>query len=76
MGRHNRFSTLEQRIKWLLEHQIFLIGKLDKHKIVTAMKQDGLVSKLTYWPDVRIEEAIHQAKLQFYDAEHRRGESV
>lgn len=64
------FSTLEQRVKWLLAHRWALIGKFNRRKVITAMKHDGLVSKLTYWPDVKgIEDAVAQAKRRWY-AEH------
>ena len=57
------FSTFEQKVEWLLKHHIFLVGKSsDKHKIVLGMKLDDLVSPLTYWPDVRLDDAIKQAK--------------
>ena len=67
----DKFSTLEERIKWLLAHRIHLVGKFDLRKTVLAMKHDGLISKLTYWPDCKsgIEEAVQQAKRRWY-AEH------
>jgi len=66
MGRTDSFSTLEERIQWLLKHRHFLTGRANKHKIVLAMKYDGLVSKLTYWPDVKLDDAIEQARLRWY----------
>jgi len=69
MGRTNAFSTLEQKIQWLLKNHIFLVGTMDRKKIVRAMKRDGLISKLTYWPDVDVKEAVHQAKIRWF-AEH------
>lgn len=66
MGCHDRFSTLEEKIRYLLRHLGLLTGKVDKKKIVTAMKHDGLISKKTYWPDVDLDEAIRQAKLRWY----------
>lgn len=60
-------STLEERVAWLLKNPILLTGKVNKKKIVRALKRDGLVSKLTYWPDVtRLDEAIHQAKIRWF----------
>lgn len=73
MGKHDSFSTLEQKIEWLLKHSTFLKGKVDKKRLVLAMKHDGLISKLTYWPDVSIEDAIREAKFKWYK-EHDRGE--
>jgi hypothetical protein len=69
MGSKNAFSTLEQRIQWLLNHCHFLVGNTDVRKVVLAMKHDKLVSKLTYWPDVKLDDAIKQAKFRWY-AEH------
>jgi hypothetical protein len=71
VSRERRLSTLQQRVKWLLEHRIFLVGNLDLKKVVVAMKRDGLISKSTYWPDCKsgIEEAAKLAKLHWY-AEH------
>lgn len=66
MGRHDSFSTLEQKVDWLLKHRNFLVGNMDKKKVVLAMKHDGLISKLTYWPDVSIEDAIKEAKFKWY----------
>lgn len=67
----DKYSTLEERIKWLLTHRIFLVGKFRLDKTVRAMKLDGLIAKSTYWPDCKtgIEEAVKQAKLRWY-AEH------
>ena len=72
MGRKPlHFSTLEQKIVWLLNHRIFLIGKLDVRKVAIAMKHDGLLSKTTYWPDAKsgIRIAVQQAIRRWY-AEH------
>lgn len=71
MGSKNAFSTVEQKIGWLLKHRHFLVGTVNLQKIVLAMKHDGLVSKLTYWPDIRtgVEDAVKQAKFRWY-AEH------
>ena len=68
---HEKNSTLEQRIQWLLKHRQFLIGNLRVDKIVRAMKLDGLIAKSTYWPDCDhgLSEAVRQAKLRWY-AEH------
>jgi hypothetical protein len=63
------YSTLEQKIVWLLKHRKFLVGKVNKKVIVTAMKYDKLVALSTYWPDVRIDEALRQAKARWF-AEH------
>jgi hypothetical protein len=66
------FSTFGERVTWLLKHQQFLVGKLDKIErpvkrlIVLAMKQDGLVSKKTYWPDVTLDNEIRQAKIRWF----------
>jgi len=70
----DKYSTLEQRIKWLLAHRSFLIGTLGVTKtkrLVAAMKQDGLLAQSTYWCDAHkgIEIAVKQAKLRWY-AEH------
>jgi hypothetical protein len=62
------FSTLEQRVEWLLAHQDFLAGKLDLKALVTAMKRDKLFSRSTFWSDVNLEEAIRQAKLRAREA--------
>jgi hypothetical protein len=66
-----RFSTFEERVEWLLKHHIFLTGRQDKQKIVTAMKYDGLVSKKTYWPDVKLDDEIHQAKIRWFMSHNR-----
>jgi hypothetical protein len=66
------FSTFEERVVWLLEHHIFLVGISDKverpvkRNIVLAMKRDGLVSKKTYWPDVKLDDEIRQAKIRWF----------
>ena len=71
MGKHNAVSTLGQKIQWLLAHRNFLVGKTDYHKLGIAMKHDGLLSKLTYWPDAKtgLQESVKQAKLRWH-AEH------
>ena len=62
-----KFSSFEQRIVWLVAHKELLIQENpDKHKIILAMKHDGLVSPKTYWPDVKLDEEIHQAKIRWY----------
>jgi len=68
----NRFkSTLAEKVEWLLQHRILLVGKEDIRKIALAMKHDGLLAKSTYWPDAKtgIAEAVKQARLRWY-AEH------
>jgi hypothetical protein len=64
-------STLEQKIKWLLTHRNFLVGKTDYKKLAAAMKYDHLLAPSTYWPDAKsgMEEAVKQAKFRWY-AEH------
>jgi hypothetical protein len=67
----NSFSTLSQKIDWLLKHPDLLLKKYPrKDLIVRAMKHDGLVSRKTYWPDVDVDEAIKHAKLRWWDT-HR-----
>jgi hypothetical protein len=66
------FSTFGERVTWLLKHQQFLVGKLDKIErpvkrlIVLAMKHDGLVSNKTYWPDVKLDDEIREAKIRWF----------
>jgi hypothetical protein len=68
-----QFSTLEEKIEWLLKHPTFLVGKAEnnRQKIVTAMKHDGLISRLTYWPDVNLNDAVHQAKIRWFALHNR-----
>jgi hypothetical protein len=58
------FSSLEERVKWLLAHSSFLEEPFDKKKTVSAMQRDGLFSKRTYWFDVNLDDAVKQAKLR------------
>jgi hypothetical protein len=62
------FSTFDERVGWLLAHHQFLVGKLDKSKIVSAMKRDGLVSRKTYLHDIGLSEEIRQAKIHWFAA--------
>lgn len=75
MSSDKAFSTFEERVSWLLKHQIFLVGKANKEKIVTAMKLDGLISRKTYWPDVGLDDEIRQARLRWY-ASHNQKENL
>lgn len=66
-NKQGKYSTLEQRIKWLMQHESLLIGELSDRRvreIVLAMKVDGLISRISYWPDCRsgIKAAFEQAK--------------
>lgn len=70
------FSTLAERIEWLLKHPQFLEltggpKREDKSQIVKAMQRDGLVSKKTYWPDVKLDDAIREAKIRWFAAHMR-----
>lgn len=56
----------ERKVVWLLAHPHFLVGRRDKHKIVMAMKHDGLVAKSTYWCDVKIDDAVKEAKIRWF----------
>jgi uncharacterized protein (UPF0297 family) len=58
------YSTLEQRVEWLLAHPEFLEDRPDKRKLVKAMKRDNLISKSTFWSDLNLGDAIIQAKLR------------
>lgn len=60
------FSTFEQRVMWLLAHPALIIPKPDVRRIVTEMRRDGLVSKLTYWADVKLKKEIRQAQLDYF----------
>jgi len=61
-GKNKSHSTLEQKVKWLLEHPSFLNEKLDKKGLVAEMRKDGLIAPSTYWKDINLEEAMRQAK--------------
>jgi hypothetical protein len=56
------FSTLEQRVEWLLAHQEFLVVRINIKKIVQAMKRDGLFSHQTWWFDVNLDAAVAEAR--------------
>jgi hypothetical protein len=63
----NNKSSLEEKIQWFLAHPEFLegtLGKVDKHKAVSAMKRDGLFSKSSWWFDINLGAAIKQAKVR------------
>lgn len=66
------FSTLAERIEWLVKHPQYLeawddsLRQKSSEAIVLAMQEDGLVSRNTFWPDVNLKEAVHQAKLRYY----------
>jgi hypothetical protein len=62
MSKKNTFSSLEEKIQWLIAHPTFLMGRFEKQKAVLAMKRDGLFSKSTLWYDVNLDEAVRQAK--------------
>lgn len=70
------FSTLAERIAWLLAHPEFLRadflgGVPTKRAIVLLMQCDGLVSKKTFWPDVNLDDAIREAKIRWFAAHKR-----
>lgn len=75
-------STRLEKVLWLLEHKDLWIGFLSgisggdpRYKdIIDKMKEDRLISKSTYWPDVKLHNLINEARKLIREGKWKKGE--
>ena len=66
MGKY-AFSTFEERVVWLLKNPKFITSRyFDRQTVIGLMKKDGLISRKTYFADVKLDDEVHQAKIRFW----------